>query len=208
MARIETLLRRPGLDPGLRLLVLFKASVWPADSDLQTRLISLAPTVGISRSDLEETILQATLFHGFPRAVSAFEVLTRQWPAPAPPSGGALPREEQEAAGRRLFAQIYGRNDVPVREMLRSFHSEFHDFVLTAAYGRILTRPGLPPVTRELLAVGALAVMEQWPQLVAHARGAKHFGATDDELRETVFTVTSDEEHALKAVRRVRGQPS
>ena len=49
--------------------------------------------------------------------------------------------------------------------MLASFHREFHDFVLEAAYGRILTRPGLDAGTRELLAVTALASLDQKPQL-------------------------------------------
>jgi 4-carboxymuconolactone decarboxylase len=199
----ESLLRRPGLDPRERLLVLFKACIWPGDTDLQARLIRCAEQTGVGRPDLEETILQATLFFGFPRSVTAFEVLNQNWPISPPPTGGGLPEAEQDEAGRKLFASIYGRNDAAVREMLASFHSDFHDFVLRAAYGGILTRPGLTPRTRELLAVGALALMEQWPQFVAHARGALHFGATELEVRETVFTVALDEEHATETVRRL-----
>ena len=203
----ESLLRRPGLDARERLLVLFKACIWPGDTDLQARLIRCAEQTGVGRPDLEETILQATLFFGFPRSVTAFEVLNRNWPIASPPTGGGLPEAEQDQAGRKLFASIYGHNDAAVRGMLASFHSDFHDFVLRAAYGGILARPGLAPKTRELLAVGALSLMEQWPQFVAHARGALHFGATELELRETVFTVALDEEHAAEIVRRLRRPP-
>ena len=203
MVNTDSLLQRPGLPPDLRLLVLFKACIWPGDTALQSELIGRAKGVGLSRSELEEAILQATLFFGFPRAVSAFEVLNERWPIDKPPSGSGLPESERMAAGRRLFASIYGRNDTAVREMLRSFHGEFHDFVLEAAYGRILSRPGLPPRTRELLAVGALAQLDQWPQLVAHARGAMQFGASELHLTETVYTVTLDEGHAIETARRL-----
>lgn len=203
MVNTDSLLQRPGLPPGLRLLVLFKACIWPGDTASQSELIERAAGVGLSRSELEETILQATLFFGFPRAVSAFEVLNDRWPIAVPPSGSGSPEAERMAAGRRLFASIYGRNDMAVRELLRSFHGEFHDFVLEAAYGRILSRPGLSPRIRELLAVGALSQLDQWPQLVAHARGAMHFGASELDLTETLYTVTLDEGHAVKTARRL-----
>jgi AhpD family alkylhydroperoxidase len=134
------------------------------------------------------------LFCGFPRVVTAFEQLGQAWPVPEPPHGGGLPAGERTAAGHALFAAIYGKNDAPVRAMLRRCHGEFHDFVLEAAYGRILARPGLPPHTRELLAVAALAAQGQERQFVAHARGALGFGSTRDELREVLVTVFGDAE--------------
>ena len=203
MSNADTLLQRPGLPPELRLLVLFKACIWPGDTLLEAQLIERAPGVGVSRTDLEEAVLQATLFFGFPRAVRAFEVLDEKWPVDTPPSGGGLPEAAQKAAGRELFASVYGRNDTAVRQRLRSFHGEFHDFVLEEAYGRVLARPGLAPRIRELLAVGALTQLDQWPQLVAHARGAMHFGASESDLRETVYTVTLDEEHSIDTARRL-----
>ncbi|MBK8099757.1 MAG: carboxymuconolactone decarboxylase family protein [Planctomycetes bacterium] len=189
----QSLLARPGLAAGIRHLIAAKAAIWPADWARFGEVLQSARTQGVPRAELEETLLQATLFYGFPRVVSAFDVLGRDWPAPTSPTGGALPIAEQAGAGRRLFAQIYGRNDAAVRAMLASFHGEFHDFVLEAAYGRVLTRPGLPPRVRELLAAGALAVMQQIPQFVAHARGALSFGADREQLRETLVTALPDE---------------
>ena len=54
-----------------------------------------------------------------------------------------------------------------------------------------------------LLAVGALALMDQRPQLIAHARGAMHFGATQADLEEVLFTVTLDEDHARETVQQL-----
>jgi alkylhydroperoxidase/carboxymuconolactone decarboxylase family protein YurZ len=171
---------------------------------LHTTLQS-ASTAAMPRAAFEETLLQAVLFFGFPRVVSAFEVLNRAWPAATPPSGGSLPRERQAAAGRELFAAIYDSNDAAVRAMLASFHREFHDFVLEAAYGRILTRPGLDPGTRELLAVAALASLDQKPQLVAHARGALRFGRSRTEVAAAIGCGASDPKQAEGLLRLVTG---
>lgn len=200
---LDPLLARPGLDARTRLLVVAEASIWPADWSRLQAAAAAARRRDVPRADLEETLLQATLFFGFPRVVTAFEHLETAWPAAAPPVGGDVEASEQPRRGRELFAAIYGRNDAVVRARLRSFHAAFHDFVLDAAYGRILARPGLPPRLRELLAVGALAVMDQLPQLIAHARGALHFGASRDDLHEALHCALGDDTAAAALVRRV-----
>lgn len=192
-ADLHDLLSRPDLDRRTRHLVLLECAIWPARWNEFDAVVLSHQQHGLLRADLEETLLQATLFFGFPRVVTAFEHLLAHWPTTAVPHGGALPAGEQAAAGRQLFAAIYGRHDPAVRARLASFHGEFHDFVLDEAYGRVLTRPGLEPRTRELLAAAALAVMGQTPQFVAHARGALHFGAGRAELREAVFCGLRDE---------------
>jgi alkylhydroperoxidase/carboxymuconolactone decarboxylase family protein YurZ len=189
---LDALLLRDGLDATTRCLVIAKVAIWPAAWPRFVETLGRARALGCPRAAMEETLLQATLFYGFPRIVSAFEQLANTWPADAPPGGGGLPAAQQAAAGRALFAAIYGRNEAAVRALLASFHGEFHDFVLESAYGRILTRPGLPPALRELLAVGALAIMDQPPQLLAHARGALAFGASRAQVREVMVTAVGD----------------
>ena len=100
-----------------------------------------------------------------------------------------------------MFDTIYGGNSQPVRAMLESMHLELHDFVLQVAYGRILTRPRLQPQVRELLAISALETLGQAPQLIAHARGALNFGATETEVRESIFTTCRDDASADKTMR-------
>lgn len=158
------------------------AAIWRGDWPTFAAATAALRAAAVPRSDLEETLLQAVLFSGFPRVVTAFEELGKHWPTTTSPSGGALPPEQQAGAGDALFTAIYQRNDAAVRTMLRNCHGEFHDFVLEAAYGRILSRPGLPPLDRELLACAVLAAQAQKRQFVAHARGAMHFGATRDAL--------------------------
>lgn len=200
---LDDLLVRDGLEPRLRLLVIASAAIWRGDWPQLTACAHSAQARRQPRADFEETLLQAVLFAGFPRVVTAFEVLAFAWPSATAPAGGALPRDQQVAAGRALFAAIYGRNEATVDAMLRGFHAEFHAFVLEAAYGRVLTRPGLEPRVRELLAIGMLAAQDQPRQFVGHARGALHFGATRTELREVLVTALPDPQAAESWLRRV-----
>jgi len=199
---LAQLLARPGLDRRTRLLVLVQVAIWPADWPRLDAVLQAAHADGVARAEVEEALLQATLFFGFPRAVSAFERLQSIWPA-APAAGGSVPAERRLGAGRELFAAIYGRNDASVRAMLAAFHPEFHDFVLESAYGRVLSRPGLDARTRELLAVGALSVLRQLPQLVAHGRGAIAFGAARPAVREAIVCALGDDVAAGELLRRI-----
>lgn len=186
---LAALLTRPGLAAADRLLVVAGASIWRGDWRTFADAAVAARAQPVARAELEECLLQAVLFCGFPRVVTAFEQLATAWPAASPPSGGGVPAEARRSAGAALFAAIYGKNDAAVRGLLASFHGEFHDFVLEAAYGRILARPGLSPLRRELLATGLLAAQDQQRQFLAHARGALAFGAERTQLREVLATV-------------------
>lgn len=179
-------------------------AVWRGDQPALAAAVAAARAADQPRAELEETLLQAVLFCGFPRVVSAFETLQAAWPVAVAPAGGGLPPADWPTAGRALFAAIYGRNDQAVRQLLGTFHQEFHDFVLEAAYGRILTRPGLDPRTRELLAIGVLAAMDQPRQFVAHARGALHFGADRQALHEVLVAVFGDGPEAAAWLQRVK----
>jgi len=185
----DRLLAREGLAPEVRVLVGAAAAVWRADWSELKAWTSRARELGHRRGDLEEALLMCALFCGFPRAITAWGHLEDAWPAPDAPSGGALPEAERSSAGDALFAAVYGDNEARVREMLRGYHQELHDFVLESAYARILTRPGLPPLERELIAVGVLAAEDQERQFRGHARGARNVGATQRQLEEVLATV-------------------
>jgi alkylhydroperoxidase/carboxymuconolactone decarboxylase family protein YurZ len=201
---IDELLTRDGLLPHVRLLVLATASVWRGDWEQFKACAHRSRIRGQPRTEFEEMLLQSVLFAGFPRVVTAFESLANVWPPPSPPSGGALPSEQQAAAGRELFAAIYAHNDATVQAMLRGFHTDFHSFVLDVAYGRVLSRPGLEAGVRELLAIGALAAQDQVRQFVAHARGALNLGRDRAELREVLVTVLGDSREVDAWLQRVR----
>lgn len=183
-----SLLARDGLDCETRILIGVAVATWHADWPQLIAWLEIAKHETRPRTGVEETLLQCVLFCGFPRVITAFEHFSRAWPAREAPTGGSLPNHEREAAGSALFQAIYGKNDDAVRAMLRGYHQELYDFVLEAAYGRILTRPKLPAKQRELIAVALLAAQGQKRQFAGHARGAGHLGASREELHEAVIT--------------------
>ena len=154
-------------------------------ADLLDGLFPEALAGGVPVADLKETILQAVLFAGYPRAIDAFGRLERCL------SGADAPRVEPdagdiEARGRALFSKIYGENTDRVLGKLRRFHPDFERAILRDAYGRVLARPFLPVLERELVAVAMLAALELPRPLHAHVRGCARVGATHEQIHAAI----------------------
>ena len=137
-----------------------------------------------------EAVLQAHLFAGIPRVVEAYEVL-------AAAGGLGEPSERERArtldldAGDRLFDKIYGDKSEVVRDRLGEHHPDLAAWIREHAYARVLSRPGLDPPTRELLAIAALAVTAQTRQLASHTLGALRCGATAPQIHAVLDTIES-----------------
>jgi|SRR5882672_7392871 len=174
-------------DRDRRLSRLFVAVV-VGDWDEVARLRSAAPSGEPDRA-WRETVLQAHVFAGFPRVVEAYGVLGALGGLGEPAPDETLGESENAARGRELFERIYGDHAERVRDFLTRSHADFAAWIEGHAYGRVLTRPGLPADRRELLAVVALAALGQDRQLASHARGAVRCGATPAELREALEAV-------------------
>jgi len=134
---------------------------------------------GVEGAVLQEATLQVLLFAGYPRTIDALEDLRGLVDASAPtePSG------DFEARGRALFSRIYRQHAAAVEEWLSDLHPDFARFTLQHAYGQVMTRPFLPVLERELMAVAMLAATGFKGQLQAHVRGALHCGATPAQVR-------------------------
>ena len=143
-----------------------------------------------------ETVLQAHVFAGFPRAVEAYGVLQAAGGLGDPEPDEVLGESEQPARGAELFQRIYGEHTERIRTFLRASHPDFAAWIEGHAYGRILTRAGLSADRRELLAVVALAAFRQERQLASHVRGALRCGADAERVHaalECVRDVVGDE---------------
>ena len=135
-----------------------------------------------------EALLQTHLFAGFPRLVEAYGVIEK-----AGGCGLAVPEESEAGQASRdgsvLFSQIYGDQAPAVRQTLSSYSSDFATMIEQHAYARVLMRPGLTAAVRELLSVTCLIALDQPRQLMSHARGALHCGATVVQLRQSLIFV-------------------
>jgi 4-carboxymuconolactone decarboxylase len=168
-----------------------------------------ALAAGVPPPALAEVARMAHLFGGFPRAILGLEALhdafTRAGAAaPADPEASPRSRTEDRARGESLFRRIYaGQSDEVLRRIERAAPG-FASWVLEDAYGRVLSRPLLTEVERELLAVVALVALDCPEQQKSHARGALRLGAAPDEVRAAVEVVAADvTEPALARARAV-----
>lgn len=147
------------------------------------RLFRVALDLGVPASALAEAALMTWLFGGFPRAIETFHSLSLAAGSGfEPPAGDTVPAERRIELGSALFAKIYGRNAAAVRQELARLAPELERAVVEDAYGRVLARPGLDAVTRELMAVTALAALDLPRQLRSHLKGALACGASRDEI--------------------------
>jgi len=132
------------------------------------------------RLEIEEALLQAYLFAGYPRAIEALTLLSRLWPANGRPAG--LPPRSWPMLGEELCRRVYGGAYDRMRANIRRAHPHLAVWMVDEGYGKVLSRPGLDPVSRELCAVGALAALNAPRQLEAHIRGARNVGAAPKEI--------------------------
>lgn len=167
-------------DSQRRLLRLFASIVLGNWSEV-TRLRAAAPPGEPDRA-WRETVLQTHVFAGFPRTVEAFGALDAAGGLGELEPGERLGEPELAERGSALFERIYGDHAPKVRAFLERGHPDFAAWIEGHAYGRVLTRPGLSPARRELLAVVALAALGQDRQLASHARGAVRCGAASEDV--------------------------
>lgn len=170
-----------------RLLRLFLACV--VGNWNEVRRVRRAAGPGEPDRRWREALLQVHLFAGMPRQVEATIALEAAGGLGAPEEGEIEVAPDVRARGVALFERIYADEAAPVRAMLSRGHPEFERWVLEHAYGRVLSRPGISPDRRELLAVVALAALGQERQLASHARGALRCGATSTETAEALESV-------------------
>jgi alkylhydroperoxidase/carboxymuconolactone decarboxylase family protein YurZ len=157
-----------------------------------------------------EALLQLHLFAGIPRTVEACAVLQAA-------GGLGVPAEEEhepadgrdDARGQALFQALYGDAAAAVQESLRTAHPGLARVVLEHAYAGVLSRPGLEPAAREVLAVACLAASDLERQLASHARGAARLGVPLDWILDAVAegsaALETDRRQALTEVARRYG---
>lgn len=173
-----------------RWLSLYAASIALADTGIQTLLLEQGRKHSIERQLFYEIILQSYLFLGFPRMLIAAETLdnlipSNTKPAPLDPSAG------NEVAGwfvngMSLCKKVYGESFDPLRTRVEMMAPEIFRWMIVEGYGKVLSRPGLGLVERELANVAMLLAENREQQLHSHLRGALNVGATPDLLKLVV----------------------
>jgi 4-carboxymuconolactone decarboxylase len=150
--------------------------------------ISLARRLGIGRTALYEVVLQSYLFLGFPRMLGAGEALATVWPQPNgdSPYLPDLAIQTWSRRGEKLYRTVYGDNSHRLQDRVRSFAPEIFDWMVVEGYGKVLSRPQLDIVLRELSIVAFLMIDNRPRQLMSHLRGAIRVGAKPAQVVQAI----------------------
>jgi 4-carboxymuconolactone decarboxylase len=175
----------PSLDEATALLVRLAGTI-AGGSEADMRAIALACTRGVDPVWVEEVVLQSYLFAGLPRTLNAM----REWrrlssrTAPAEDEGAdtELRVAEWRARGEETCAAVYGSMYERLRVNIAALHPALDAWMVVEGYGKVLGRPQLDLVRRELCVVAMCAVAKQDRQLQSHLHGALNVGATPQQV--------------------------
>ncbi len=153
------------------------------DRGLLEREIGAAIAAQEPPTRVEETLLQVVPYAGFPRALTAFGVARPRMGRAGPAIEARLDHEVLSRSGRGTFTRVYGDAAERVEGGLRDAHPVLPAWTLEFAYGRVLARPGLTLLEREVLAVAILAALGGLEEpLRGHLRAALRLGATREVI--------------------------
>ena len=147
---------------------------------------ALRAAIGVAPPEaVEEALLQSYLFLGYPAALRGLAAWRRVSAMPAL-GGPAKDFKEWERRGTELCARVYGGQYEKLRANIAALHPDMERWMVVEGYGKVLGRPGLDLVTRELCIVALLGPQDAGPQAYSHLRGALNAGAEESEVDEAV----------------------
>jgi 4-carboxymuconolactone decarboxylase len=182
----------PSLDEPTAMLVRLAGAI-AGGSEADVRTHAAACTQGVDPVWVEEVILQSYLFAGLPRTLNAM----REWRrlsgrvAPAEDEGADAERRvvEWRRRGEATCAAVYGAMYDRLRVNIAALHPALDSWMVVEGYGKVLGRPQLDLMRRELCIVAACAVAKQDRQLQSHLHGALNVGATPEQLAGALVAV-------------------
>ena len=125
------------------------------------------------------------LYAGYPAALEGLRTLNGVWPGRARRSREGGPASWL-ARGAALCRRVYGPAYAKLLPAVADLHPDLAVWMEEQGYGRVLSRPGLSAVARELITVSALAALGWERQLVSHVLGAARVGASPKAVRDAL----------------------
>ena len=146
---------------------------------------------GLTANQIKEALSQRYAYTGFPRSLNALGTLQKVMQehgiaeegadsSPLPAGFDAL--KQGTEVQTRLTGQAFDYTFCPAEDYYLKAH----------LFGDIFARDLLTHADRELVTVSALSGLEGvMPQLIAHVRGARNMGVTEEQLRGIVTSLRS-----------------
>ena len=182
----------PSLDEPTTLLVRLSGAI-AGGSEADVRANATACTLGVDPVWVEEVILQSYLFAGLPRTLNAMREWRRLSGRVAPVEDEGVDAErrvaEWRARGEETCAAVYAEMYDRLRVNIAALHPALDSWMVVEGYGKVLGRPQLDLMRRELCIVAMCAVAKQDRQLQSHLHGALNVGATPEQVAGSLVAV-------------------
>jgi 4-carboxymuconolactone decarboxylase len=168
------------------------AAVIAIGTETEIRAAMVSAARDVPAGWVEELILQSYLFCGFPRGLNSM----REW---RKASGVVAPTDDEgthheladrwRARGEATCEVVYGDMYESLRRNIRALHPALDSWMIVEGYGKVLSRPGLDLVRRELCIIAVCAAAGQMRQLHSHLHGAVNAGATEKQVEGTLAAI-------------------
>ena len=185
--------RIPALDAATVALVRLAGAIAAGSERAVRDAIGAAIGARVDPVWVEELILQSYLFAGFPRTLNAMREWRRMSGRAAPEedagADAAANAERWRAEGEATCAQVYDGMYEKLRVNIAALHPALDAWMVVEGYGKVLSRPGLDLLRRELCIVAVCAVARQDRQLQSHLHGSLNVGATRAQVAAALDAV-------------------
>ena len=190
-----------------RALAMFAASIATADDSAMSAALRLGQKYAISRESYYEVVLQSYLFLGFPRMLLAVDLLNRDLPS-ARQCNALAAGDDGECRkylldGEALCREIYGSAFDPLRTRIESMAPEVFRWMVMEGYGKVMSRPGLGKVEREVCSLAFMLMEGYEQQLFSHLRGALNVGASEELISALIDDIGPAAGDGAEAARRI-----
>lgn len=165
----------------VRLISILSAAITIGTADFTEMIMRYVKETGIDRTAVYETVLQSYLFLGFPRMIEAALVFNEIYGDSE--NGTEVEKISGDEAekwyqdGIKLCRKVYGKNYDRLEKRFLAVSPEVFRWMVLEGYGKVLSRPGLSQIERELAEVAALIVDKRERQLLSHVLGSLNVGA-------------------------------
>jgi 4-carboxymuconolactone decarboxylase len=180
------------IDDSTRGLIQIAGAIAGADESI-VRQVMENSLGAVNAIEVDEVIIQSYLFAGFPRTLNAARIWRSVSNVEAPARDESAHLESSSdwvQRGEQTCRIVYGESYEMLRRNIRALHPALDAWMITDGYGKVLSREGLALKTRELCIVAACAASAQQRQLHSHLHGALNAGASIDEVRSTLESLS------------------
>jgi alkylhydroperoxidase/carboxymuconolactone decarboxylase family protein YurZ len=172
-----------------RLVSFLSAAIAKGNNNLAKTVMESLSELRIGQRLIYETVLQSYLFLGFPRMIEAGLVYNEVF-GDAGAGKEKLKKYSSEETldwfnkGRCLCRKVYGKNYDLLERRFMMVSPEIFRWMVLEGYGKVLSRPGMTQIERELAEVAALIVDKRERQLLSHVIGSLNVGASVQLIRK------------------------